>query len=880
MSSQNQFIINSIRQGLNSSLRDHNNSKSVSNQTQQHKSGKSRHFGVLQQLKKREEDWNDRFYVQQIPIFKQQSAKSNLRVQSTKVSVKNSNNASKLQENNYESIRIRRITQDSVVSIQRPSTSQFQYQVKQNENNNGVVNKYIKELQNQGVRPPSVNYSTTHPHGQLKQAVFHENASSIQQSQIISEETIKNLKIQINNLWEENNIPDFHRVLYVECTKQFKKKQFTTIIQQEIQSLKERKSFIQICLRALRARQQCLKTIREYILQEQENQQNLSEQSQHKFGELIVHLRILTLNIVESILRWRDYLSQLSSISSKQKMQNLKFLFQGENYLLTLQNDYSFICDSYLKNYFSFWSSTSDPFFLATQSSNNSFICNNPIKSDVLQRIRASELILLEEKIFAKLEIKQNELLISPLGLFEDEAEDFLSNYLKEIPLIIKNSFVSDAKQIFENVKYEQELNWVKISTNFGKLMQGLCIFYVDKNCFTQRRIVISHVSSINQENFQSVLQKFIEYIWSNDYTDEIRITLHYQYDENKDYKINAEIQNSLKSIGFKWKQMQSEKDTGLKSTIFGLNRPQTIQKGSIKLQNQEPISYKQLSILQDKSSQEFPNLEFQSYDQSLLILGLLQKSKCSSEILKAVLQSSPKKKQQQFVPPGTKEEKIKLNDRIREVYDQIFDQSESSNAIGLLQQNTLSDICFSKLCYRWLNFHTFQLENYNHSYIRIKIDEQNKQYYIMATSPLISSPIYLIPTDDKSIVAFIINLKGQDVEQIKQGKLCKFVNEIINSSNKDQVKNDELWIPTFKKSLDFHNYSVDVQEESDTAPQIISKILVSTSYIQPIQASLQIKQPSQEAYIFQAPFLFGLIKADDVDIPLFSSYIEECDLI
>ncbi|KAL4435790.1 hypothetical protein ABPG74_015758 [Tetrahymena malaccensis] len=438
MSSQNQFITNSLRQGLNSSLRDHNSSKSVSNQTQQHKSGKSRHFGVLQQLKKREEDWNDRFYVQQIPIFKQQSAKSNLRVQSTKVSVKNSNNASKLQESNFESIRIRRITQDSVVSIQRPSTSQFQYQVKQTENNNGVVNKYIKELQNQGVRPPSVNYSTTHPHTQSKQASFHENASSLQQSQTISEETIKNLKIQINKLWEENNIPDFHRVLYVECTKQFKKKQFATIIQQEIQSLKERKSFIQICLRALRARQQCIKTIREYILQEQENQQNLSESSQHKFGELIVHLRILTLNIVESILRWRDYLSQLLSVSSKQKMQNIKFLFQGENYLLTLQNDYSFICDSYLQNYFSFWSSTSDPFFLASQSSNNSFICNNPIKGDVLQRIRASELILLEEKIFAKLEIKQKELLISPLGLFEDEAEDFLSNYLKEIPAQIQ----------------------------------------------------------------------------------------------------------------------------------------------------------------------------------------------------------------------------------------------------------------------------------------------------------------------------------------------------------------------------------------------------------------------------------------------------------
>lgn len=84
----------------------------------------------------------------------------------------------------------------------------------------------------------------------------------------------------------------------------------------------------------------------------------------------------------------------------------------------------------------------------------------------------------------------------------------------------------------------------------------------------------------------------------------------------------------------------------------------------------------------------------------------------------------------------------------------------------------------------------------------------------MVATSPKFLSPIYLVPTDDRSVTAFFMNLSAAELKKIKEGKLNQFIYEVFNDSIKNQVENDELWIPSFKKSLNFHNVKVEVEDE------------------------------------------------------------------
>ncbi len=94
------------------------------------------------------------------------------------------------------------------------------------------------------------------------------------------------------------------------------------------------------------ARENCLKQLRELVGRLQTELNDRADQIDHdqiieRSSELLTHLRILSLNVVESILRWRDYIQQIYYISRGVVKTNqavmIPYLYEETNYLIKVR---------------------------------------------------------------------------------------------------------------------------------------------------------------------------------------------------------------------------------------------------------------------------------------------------------------------------------------------------------------------------------------------------------------------------------------------------------------------------------------------------------------------------------------------------------------
>jgi deoxyribodipyrimidine photolyase-like uncharacterized protein len=89
-----------------------------------------------------------------------------------------------------------------------------------------------------------------------------------------------------------------------------------------------------------------------------------------QISELITHIRILSLNCVEQIIKWREYLNNIYNMNHIQfaptgRVITIPYIYQSNNYILKIKTDLAFINYTKAKNYFHFTNKT-DPFLLFT----------------------------------------------------------------------------------------------------------------------------------------------------------------------------------------------------------------------------------------------------------------------------------------------------------------------------------------------------------------------------------------------------------------------------------------------------------------------------------------------------------------------------------
>lgn len=242
-------------------------------------------------------------------------------------------------------------------------------------------------------------------------------AEAIRKRAAITDEIMSNLEQELNKLWDENNVIQYHRDTFSSSLKSLARESSAAMMAKEIDDLKKNKAPIQKVSLGIIARENCLREVKEYRYEEGENLDDFITKCTHKLHSL----RMLSLNAVECIVIWREqmlyaYNQSLSMVA--EPAPELPFLWNGENYLVKIKNDTDFLKDHSLAEWFNF-SDKNDPFLVIPscahsgvglkalkkgrkkQSKKKIVKDGNkyevPLDNSLMQRIRASEVILEKE---------------------------------------------------------------------------------------------------------------------------------------------------------------------------------------------------------------------------------------------------------------------------------------------------------------------------------------------------------------------------------------------------------------------------------------------------------------------------------------------------
>lgn len=246
-------------------------------------------------------------------------------------------------------------------------------------------------------------------------------------------------------------------------------------------------------------------------------------------------------------------------------------------------NDFAFLKDSKLKNYYQFYENP-DPFLLSILEVNEiQTIRAWYVFSLIIQNIfNFSEIVMLQEDLNFKSEQKtdrqsngtcpknlinksnakkvknagnikfpsslQNEPLIKirPIELCEYELFNYLSNYSFKIPEYLSSLFIIESSELLKiREDYALEINVLEI--HISKL-EGLALTFVERNTNNYRKMNIVHFTTISSNFYSNSLETLIKYISEKDYCDEIRLWL--KNNTNKKCEFDR-IEKIFKKIGF-----------------------------------------------------------------------------------------------------------------------------------------------------------------------------------------------------------------------------------------------------------------------------------------------------------------------------------------
>ncbi|KAL4510652.1 hypothetical protein ABPG72_004806 [Tetrahymena utriculariae] len=307
---------------------------------------KSRHLVVMNNLKKREEMWDNRFHLEHIPKYDVFADKhsSNFQYAMMKQQKKN-------------------LVEFAPGKIRKKATKDMQNIEEQSE-------KSIQSSQSQqrSVAPPYISRQGAGQAGANPKNLIPPNYDQLKE---MIKQNFEKLKIS----WEAQDIPLHHRELFIKCCKQISRERAIELIKTEIEDLRKGDAFIQNCVKAIKGREQCIIQLEDQICQIEKDINLIDEQTLNKSSELITHLRLLSINAVECVVAWRNYLMDFlqNSVIKERQTMIIPYLYKEQNYLIKMRTDTHFLRSSILKDYFLFSMRQEykiDPFILSMTDGN------------------------------------------------------------------------------------------------------------------------------------------------------------------------------------------------------------------------------------------------------------------------------------------------------------------------------------------------------------------------------------------------------------------------------------------------------------------------------------------------------------------------------
>ena len=123
-----------------------------------------------------------------------------------------------------------------------------------------------------------------------------------------------------------------------------------------------------------------------------------------------------------------------------------------------------------------------------------------------------------------------------------------------------------------------QDPIWFELVDPSSEKRVGLAVAHIDNTVFTSRRMVILHFTVNNRENYSELLKQFVEYLWKNDECNEIKMSLYYLEDQNSNLGADKQLQDALKGLGFRWKQLTNDKITMKRYIDYAIKRPEGVK--------------------------------------------------------------------------------------------------------------------------------------------------------------------------------------------------------------------------------------------------------------------------------------------------------------
>lgn len=135
------------------------------------------------------------------------------------------------------------------------------------------------------------------------------------------------------------------------------------MIAKEIENLKKNKAPIQKVVLGIRARERLLADIQSFNFNETMGLDDYILQMSDK----LQHLRILSLNVVECIMFWREQMlyaeNQARTDDNNEPIPIISFLWENENYFLKMKKDTDFLREHSCSQWFNF-ADKNDPFLV------------------------------------------------------------------------------------------------------------------------------------------------------------------------------------------------------------------------------------------------------------------------------------------------------------------------------------------------------------------------------------------------------------------------------------------------------------------------------------------------------------------------------------
>ncbi|CAG9332693.1 unnamed protein product [Blepharisma stoltei] len=265
---------------------------------------------------------------------------------------------------------------------------------------------------------PSTSFRTSTPQRSTSQQRFTRNDTfrAISQKRFSYNDTFLTVKNKLEEFWDRKSIPEPLKQAFRECIFSLPSNKSIPIMSKEIEDLKSNNALVQIAIKSVEDRERLLNQVKDLVKAfNMSKEYETIKDLQLEAAETLQTYRNISLNVVENIARWREHLAyaQLIGISKEAIHPRIvQFIWEGENYLIKMRNDISFVNKTVLAAFFKF-DNNPDTFLVVPsrvtgqkkpselkkeeyyfKKSGDLII---PLPSILLKRIRIAEMLIMEE---------------------------------------------------------------------------------------------------------------------------------------------------------------------------------------------------------------------------------------------------------------------------------------------------------------------------------------------------------------------------------------------------------------------------------------------------------------------------------------------------